>query len=82
MGAAFEFVIPRCDLFDRADFGVLSTDVSLKYVIEGEPADYQVRCADGCSGIGKCGNPTVAQVQVREPVAVATRLRGYVVATA
>ena len=51
-------------IFAREEFGVLARDVSLKYVIESEPAAYRVRCADGCGGVGKCGNPTVEQLEV------------------
>ena len=47
----------------KKDFGIMSGDVSLQYVVESDPAAYRVACADGCSGVGKCGNPTVEQVE-------------------
>ena len=48
----------------------MSGDVSLQYVVESDPAAYRVACADGCSGVGKCGNPTVEQVEVMKQRAV------------
>ncbi|XP_046342613.1 uncharacterized protein LOC124123459 [Haliotis rufescens] len=36
----------------------------LVYVLEGDPGDYVVKCSDGCRGVGRCGNPTLAQVQL------------------
>ena len=39
---------------------------SLKYLIEGDPALYVVRCNDGCGGVAKCGYPTVKQIQVEK----------------
>lgn len=43
---------------------MLSNEVSLQYVVESTPEAYRVKCMDGCNGVGKCGNPTVQQVEV------------------
>jgi hypothetical protein len=43
---------------------MLSDEVSLQYVVESTPQAYRVKCMDGCNGVGKCGNPTVEQVEV------------------
>ncbi|XP_048585202.1 uncharacterized protein LOC5515026 isoform X1 [Nematostella vectensis] len=47
----------------RDKFGILSDDVSLQYLVESTPAAYRVGCMDGCNGVGKCGNPSVEQVE-------------------
>ncbi|KAL8562747.1 hypothetical protein ACOMHN_022622 [Nucella lapillus] len=46
------------ELFEQK--GVQAT---LQYIVEGKPENFVVRCADGCQGIGRCGNPTLQQVQ-------------------
>ncbi|KXJ14619.1 Crossover junction endonuclease MUS81 [Exaiptasia diaphana] len=48
----------------RKDFGMLSNEVCLHYIVESTPEAYCVRCMDGCGGVGKCGNPTVEQLEV------------------
>lgn len=45
-------------------FAHLPVETVLTYIVEGDPADYVVRCADGCGGVGLCGHPDVQQVQV------------------
>ncbi|CAH1783419.1 unnamed protein product, partial [Owenia fusiformis] len=39
-------------------------NASLKYVVEGDPKAYVVRCSDGCGSLIKCGYPTVEQVEM------------------
>ncbi|KAL5021381.1 hypothetical protein ScPMuIL_000536 [Solemya velum] len=48
----------------KSQFEKCGVPCGLQYVVEGEPEKYVVRCADGCQGVGKCGNPTLTQVQV------------------
>ena len=48
----------------KKDFTSRGVDCSLHYILEREPEDYVVQCADGCQGVGKCGNPTLRQVKV------------------
>ena len=48
----------------KKDFTTRGVDCSLHYILEREPEDYVVQCADGCQGVGKCGNPTLRQVKV------------------
>ena len=48
----------------RQKYDVLNVGTNLTYVVEGEAAPYVVRCPDACQGVGKCGNPTVEEVQV------------------
>ena len=48
----------------KKDFTTQGVDCSLHYILEREPEDYVVQCADGCQGVGKCGNPTLRQVKV------------------
>jgi hypothetical protein len=38
--------------------------VRLQYVVEGRLEKFVTRCADGCQGVGKCGNPSLIHVQV------------------
>ena len=40
-------------------------EAQVQYVIEGKPENFLACCADGCQGVGRCGNPTLLQVQVR-----------------
>ncbi|XP_019626309.1 PREDICTED: uncharacterized protein LOC109471439 [Branchiostoma belcheri] len=46
----------------RRRFSPYSLHCSLKYVLECTPEQYMVRCADGCRGVARCGNPTVEQL--------------------
>ncbi|CAH1257901.1 MUS81 [Branchiostoma lanceolatum] len=46
----------------RRRFTPYSLHCSLKYIVECTPEQYMVRCADGCRGVARCGNPTVEQV--------------------
>ena len=39
-------------------------EASVKYLIEGRPEDYVVKCLDGCGGVVKCRYPTVQQLEV------------------
>ena len=48
----------------RDKFRVLGSDVSLKYVVEGDASQYVVKCRDGCGSILKCGWPNVKQIEV------------------
>ncbi|KAI8512499.1 hypothetical protein Bbelb_091380 [Branchiostoma belcheri] len=46
----------------RQRFSPYSLHCSLKYILECTPEQYMVRCADGCRGVARCGNPTVEQL--------------------
>jgi hypothetical protein len=49
----------------RLQFLQEGTEGSLKYLVEGDPDQYVVKCVCGCRGVGKCGNPNPEVVQVR-----------------
>ncbi|XP_078667926.1 uncharacterized protein LOC144909692 [Branchiostoma floridae x Branchiostoma belcheri] len=46
----------------RQRFSPYGLHCSLKYILECTPEQYMVRCADGCRGVARCGNPTVEQL--------------------
>ncbi|XP_067657194.1 uncharacterized protein [Haliotis asinina] len=48
----------------KEDFKQKDISARLVYVIEGDPGNYVVKCRDGCRGVGRCGNPNLAQVQL------------------
>ncbi|KAK3595842.1 hypothetical protein CHS0354_014664 [Potamilus streckersoni] len=48
----------------KKEFLKLGVPCQLQYLLEGQPEQYVVRCADGCKGVGHCGNPTLIQVKV------------------
>ena len=48
----------------KRDFTEKGIQSAVHYILERKPEEYVVKCADGCQGILKCGNPTLTQVKV------------------
>ncbi len=48
----------------KKNFRDFDIDANLKYLVEGEPKQYVVKCTDGCGGVLKCGWPTAKQLEV------------------
>ncbi|XP_046551414.1 LOW QUALITY PROTEIN: uncharacterized protein LOC124261131 [Haliotis rubra] len=49
----------------KEDFRQKDISARLSYIIEGDPGDYVVKCGgDVCQGSARCGEPTLAQVQL------------------
>ncbi|XP_076461826.1 uncharacterized protein LOC143294275 [Babylonia areolata] len=47
----------------KEEFQKKGVQTVLQYVVEGKPESFVARCADGCQGVGRCGNPSLQQVQ-------------------
>lgn len=47
----------------KAEFAEKGLVATLQYIFEGKADKFVTRCADGCQGVGRCGNPTPIQVQ-------------------
>lgn len=48
----------------KAGFSKKGVESTIHYILERKPEEFVVKCSDGCQGILKCGNPTLAQVKV------------------
>jgi len=48
----------------KKDFDKRRIQGFIYYIVEGDPSNYVVKCADGCQGVGRCGYPSLAQVKV------------------
>ena len=46
----------------------MKVDATLKYLVEGDPRQYVVKCGCGCGGVLKCGWPTAQRLEVRSIV--------------
>ena len=48
----------------KKNFKDFQIEANLKYLVEGDPKQYVVKCTDGCGGVLKCGWPTAKKLEV------------------